>query len=228
LPLVVELDQLGAGMAAEVALGRLVGDTFEPSGDALTRRFEGDRRQVLLFTLNDGRETMRLLPELHDWTASLDVPKTFGERHVRVRLLKEGKEVEFLDASRGVMGGQILQPVVLDSSPPDDVAFIELRKLKKVEPGDTVRLKARGKDDESGIRQVEFFVGEPKPDGTLPNSAIVYPGRRDDTKPGVWTAEFKLPPWKTPIPLGVRFVNGAGLTTTATITTNDLLEKADK
>jgi hypothetical protein len=163
-----------------------------------------------------------------DWTdEKLDTSKVGGKRILRVRLLsKSGEEMKFTQASRGTElkeEERITQSLVFDRTPPEDVKFVDLPK--EAERGLTLKVKAAGRDPESDIRGVLFFVGKLTKEGAIPPEAVQKPGEKTKEK-DVWSADIEVPADKAvaALDLGVQFTNNAGMPSKPVVATVKLVD----
>ena len=92
--------------------------------------------------------------------------------------------------------------------------FVELPPL--VRQGTLLPVKAVGRADVAGVKEVRFFVGAPPADGKLPPGTATVAGEQLDSSGRAWGARMKLPAdRKGPLDLGVQFVSSVGLVTFA-------------
>jgi hypothetical protein len=217
-PVVIEADNLvnreDARLVLEVA--PLLTDKKKAAADqfSLVAEFRGERDVQLVFRGGGKDGGLRFVPQVRDWSKSLDLGGLYGSVMLRLRLLdKDGKEREVLDGETGDKTTEVLKTITLDDTPP----AVRFEKL----PRPAVRTKpfvveARGIDDESGIRDVVFFLGKIAANAPVPPDAIARPGKQ--SKKDVWGAELVVPSdARSPQNLSVRFTNNAGLSTTEVI-----------
>jgi hypothetical protein len=106
-------------------------------------------------------------------------------------------------------------PVILDLDTPKLVRFLD--PPSQARRGSTVTLRAIGAASESGIKQVNFFVGKPE-DGKPPAKVELATARRVAGAASAWVGDLRLPEErKGPTDVSVQFVNGVGLSTFDTI-----------
>ncbi len=186
-----EVDNEPHGAALEISLGSLAGSAFEATA---TRKHRSGRDARVGFGLApDG--SLLFEAALRDWKDDLDVGQVRGRRTLRARLL---------DADGQALRTAYL-PVVLDDRKPDGVRFVDLPPLAK--SGTSLTVKAVGRAEVAGIKEVQFFVGAPA-DGKPPAGAVAGAPAGEG---GAWAAKLTLPEKKGPVELGVRFVTGVGL-----------------
>jgi hypothetical protein len=193
-----EVDNAPTGSTLEISLGRVSGAGFE--ADA-TRKFPTARAVRVGFGVStDG--ALLFDGSIHDWSIDLDAAQVRGRRALRARLL---------DADGGIVR-TALQTVLLDDSKPADVQFVEVPALAR--QGTVLPVKAVGRADVAGVKEVRFFVGAPPADGKLPATVPTVAGVSLDTSGRTWGARLKLPAdRKGPLELGVEFVSNVGLST---------------
>jgi hypothetical protein len=220
----IEADNLPAD--AEIQLGLYRDADFkELDGDLLT--FKGDRQQRLFFNPAGPGGALEFKTEVSDWTTGLETAKIFGERHLRLQLVGEEnkgegkKPLKFtrIGANGQIETGvtQITSGMVLDGSPPEDIAFVDFPK--ELARGSALTLKATGRDPDTDILKVVFFAGKLPPDGVIPPTAVQAPGEKqqDKDKNAIWVADLPVATDKAAtIEVGVQFTNGVGLTETKT------------
>jgi hypothetical protein len=112
--------------------------------------------------------------------------------------------------------------VVLDGTRPQ--VAIDTKALREpgyLYKGESLEIKVKTNDEESGIRKVQFFLGKP----VLKGNKEEMPGNAFETritdggKAGTWTAEVPVETVKAAlIDITVQATNGAGLTASDTIT----------
>jgi hypothetical protein len=113
---------------------------------------------------------------------------------------------------------------IFDDSPPEDVHFAPAKDFpRQLVRGDPLPIKAAGKDPESDIREVFFFVGKPVKNkaGNMeppPNVEVVKAEKLAGPEPAWWGAVLPIPSDKKgTFDVSTQFVNGAGLSSVATI-----------
>jgi hypothetical protein len=215
----IEADNLEQPMDARLVLEMLsivdkgdkreVSEQFSPLAE-----FRGERSEQFFFAPAGRRGGLLFKPEVKDWSTALDLGGIHGKATLRLRLLGESGEPRgVLDAETGRQVTEVRKTIVLDDTPPEDVRFEKL-------PATAIRTKpltlfARGTDEESGIRDVVFFLGKPPADAKLPPDALAAPGRRLEKGSDIWTAELLVPAEaRVPFDVAVRFTNNIGLSTT--------------
>lgn len=197
----VEVDSPPAESTLEVALGRVVGGGFE--ADAV-QSFPQARETRVRFSPFGPEGALLFEAVSRDWTVRLNTTGILGERRLRARLLNRAG-IELLSVS---------QAVSLDNSIPVRVKFLDLPAQAK--RGTPLVVEASGRDTESGIREVNFFLGRPM-DGKLPPNTPLIKAVPTSADRATWTAKVPLPDdRKGPIDLSVQMVNNVGLGAFAT------------
>jgi hypothetical protein len=109
----------------------------------------------------------------------------------------------------------VVAEIMLDGTAPEGIAFDSWpAKLVK---GTPLLVKATGRDPESGIRRVNFFLGKPE-DGKIPPKAVTVAGQLFDKEAQVWQAELPLPTDKPgKFEVSVQFTNGADMSEIKTV-----------
>lgn len=145
--------------------------------------------------------------KINDWTVPLDIRQIVGPRLLRaVMHWNDNGTPRTLEAT---------QPILLDDSPPSDVAFLNPPKL--AQKASTLTLQATAKDIESGISEMRFVLGKPDVDGKLPADALTAVGQLQS--PGVWIGTLDLPAdRKGTSEMTLVATNGVGLSSVKTIT----------
>lgn len=197
-PVRIEVDNAPADATVELRFDHRDKGTFE-GADVIVVGSARDERVFVDFQSEDGGIQVRYL--VGDRIHLLDTRSlrgTFGVQAVmRWKEKKEDKEVKnhFY--------------LVLDDTAPENGHFVQLpnRHVK----GTLLTLKARADEPETSIRQAVFFVGEPAPDGKLPD--VTAKGSLDK---GVYFAKLPIPDKTGEIVVGVQFVNETGVTATET------------
>jgi hypothetical protein len=219
----LEADNVPAAQNKRLVLDRVV--VVERSGKTeeiyspLTA-FSGDRSERLLFAQGGPNKGLLFKTEVKDWSADLNLRELLGEVTLRARLLNDKEEAQIVadvESKEWKTDKQVRKTIVLDDTEPENVRFEKL--AAEATRGKVLPVRASAIDDESGIRDVIFFLGQVQPDGKLPPGTATVPGERVKTKGGVvWTAELKVPKnQKDPMNVSVRFTNGVGLSTTETV-----------
>jgi hypothetical protein len=195
------VDDPPPGASLEVGIGRFQDRAFFPD---LLHRLPHARRRYLGFSPQGPGGTLLFEAILQDWTVTLDTSGLLGRRELLVRLLDAaGNEVR-----------RVRQAVTFDGSPPGGVAFVGLPK--KAWQKQPLTVQAVGGDPESGIQQVQFFLGRPVQDKPPPG-AQTFAGQPQPGYPPTWTAQIPPQPGRTgPTDVTVQFVNGVGLSAFAT------------
>src|SRR5262249_11017682 len=166
----VEADNVPLDAKIEMGLYREDGKReLDPLG------FTGPRRTQFFLSPPGPEGGLVFSTKTADWSdEKLDTSKVGGKRILRVRLLsKSGEEMKFTQASRGgelKEDERITQSLVFDRTPPEDVKFVDLPK--EADRGSTLKVLASGRDLESDIRGVLFFVGKLSKEGAIPPDAV--------------------------------------------------------
>jgi hypothetical protein len=141
---------------------------------------------------------------IRDVNVALNTSGIQGARSLTAMMLgRDGKKIR-----------EVTVPVTFDDSPPDQVRFLN-------PPVDALRtalltLQARGRDNESGIAKVIFFVGKPV-DGKIPPTVPQAQAVVDST--GTWTGKLQLAgDRRGPTDISVQFINNVDLSTFETTT----------
>lgn len=192
-PLKFAIGDAPAGASLEV---RLIPGPHDDSASGWVKRFPQARDRRICFGLAGGlvfeaRDT--------DWTLDFDTRRLHGACQLQVRLLDAaGKE---LDLER--------RELIIDNDPPSVARVVDCPR--KAERGAAIYVKAEGRDEESGIAEVFFFVGRSQGE-QIPEGVTTVPGTPLCVDNTIWSAKVTLPmDAKGPTPITVRFVNGVGL-----------------
>jgi hypothetical protein len=186
--------------------------------------FRGDRRLRMLFAPGGPEGGLLFQPEMQDWGTDLDLSAVHGRTTLRLRMLdRAGKEVRFRNNEASRPAGaedlvtEIQKDVMLDSTPPENMRFVDLPE--KAVRGKAQLVTATAEDPESGIRGAVFFLGKSLPGGKIPEGALQAVGRPFVPTPNLWAAELQVArDQRAPLDVSVQFTNGAGLTRTVTAT----------
>ncbi|MFL5246140.1 MAG: hypothetical protein ACJ8FY_29070 [Gemmataceae bacterium] len=181
------------------------------------QEFRGARDQQvkLLPPAKDGSLTLQTI--VKDWVIDLDIAEVLGTYKVQAWLADKDDETKTLISAETT--------VTLDATPPEDVHFTVPEKTRPVRRGTLLAVAAAGDDPESGIQEVQFFLGKPTVDHKPPPNAAPVKAVKN-LKEGVWIANLPLPAeGKGLIDLGVIFINGAGLASSSTVAV-ELVEAA--
>jgi hypothetical protein len=200
----LEVDNAPDGAAVEFTLGQLRAGRFV--ADLPTLKLPEGRRKQIGFTPFGPGGALLFDATIKDWTVPLDTNKVLGARDLQLRLLDaDGREL-----------ARALQRVTVSDSGPDRVRLIEVPR--KAQRGTELTLKAVGRDEQAGIKEVLFFVGRPM-DKKLPPGTTPVPGQPLDAGRTTWSAKLPLPgERKGPTEVSVQFINRAGLSTFDTAT----------
>jgi len=212
----VEADNLTSG--SKIELGLYKDNSFKPeTRDGELLEFEGSRRTQISFSPLGPRGGLLFQTRVADWTTKLDTAKVFGDRIIRVQLFQEKEPVNFTGAlNNGPLSArpvaQVTAGLLVDGTPPEDVQFVDFPK--ELVRGTPLTVKATGRDDESGIGKVVFFVGKLPPDGKIPPTAIQAVGEKVKDK-ALWVADLPVATEKaTTLEVSVQFTNNVGLSET--------------
>lgn len=228
----IEVDNAPADAAAELGLYR--NRKFDVAEGEIME-FSGDRQVRLAFNPNGPNGALLFKSVVSDWSPGLDTAEIFGTRALRLRLVRSTKddqgkvikkELEFIDSGKPIevlpdgtvkKTDSIVEGLILDATKPEGVKFVNFpAKLNRSAP---LPVQAVGRDPESDIKQVVFYGGKPLPDGKFPPELKPIAGRPVADAKDTWAALLpSLTDKKGPVDVTVQFTNGAGLTTTETIT----------
>jgi hypothetical protein len=195
------------------------------------KRLDSDRslHQSYLGPSEDGALQFELT--IKDWSIRdyLNTRDLSGEYGVRVRLMQGDQEKD-----------QKTCTIMFDETAPEEVQFVRAAKVRvparagrpnqpiTVDSFGAVELEAEGRDPESKIKEVVFFLGEPEEikgakeeeDKQRPPKAPKAIAKPPKSAGGRWTASLFIPvppnP-QSPQTVSVEFVNGAGMRTFDTI-----------
>jgi hypothetical protein len=233
------------------AAGGFVDLGFDRAGDGrfTEDKLAGFRQQRVYFAPEGPKGGMIFLSVVQDWLKEVDTADVYGPRQLRVQLSDaKGMAIDLVDevdADANRPGEQLPQPpyshfapltfdadakavlatMVLDGTPPEGIRFVGWPK--KLEKGSALLLQATGRDDDSGISRVVFFMGPPI-DGKMPPKVIEAPGKKIDPTKAVWSGELPISTEKPgKFEVSVQFTNGAGLAATETVVI-ELVEPAKK
>jgi hypothetical protein len=194
VPVTVEVDNAPPGSRLELSVQR---SGAESEAFALTRRFASARDERIGMLLSGPGGALVFEAGIRDWTVPLDTTRWRGRHVLKARLVDAaGQELQ-----------HSLQELVVDETPPLHTRFVDAPA--QAQKGVSLKLHAEGRDAESDLATVHFFVGA-SADGKMPSGAAAVaatfePGR------GTWTALVPLPdsPGKTVV--SAQFVNRVGL-----------------
>jgi hypothetical protein len=205
----VEVDGAPEGSTLEVRFGRIVAGAFRTDAEA---RRPTPWDQVIGFNPLGADGALVFTAAVRDWAVELDTSGITGQRELQARLLSR-TGVELALAARTLTMGD---------SQPEDVRFVDPpARAWRMAP---LPLRARGSDQLTGIKEVQFFVGKPVARKVPPGVKTVA-GAPLDAERRTWGVKLPLPPdGKGPVDISVRFVNALGKDDFAT-TTVELLEK---
>jgi hypothetical protein len=206
LPVTLEVDNAPAESRVELSVQH---PGHERDVFVLTRRFAGARAERLGLLAQGPDGALAFEASISDWQVLLDTTNWRGRHVLKARLVDpQGRELQ-----------HSLHELIVDDTPPEETRFVA--PPLQAQKGVSLKLEARGRDPESDIVAVHFFVGEPA-DGKAPPRAETVPATLH-VRRGVWTALVPLPESAGRTPVSVQFTNRVGLTRTAT-TTLELLD----
>jgi hypothetical protein len=201
LHLRVETDNIPSWANATVTTGLYRQGSDLPTVPA--DRIGAREARVRLQTATDGALVFASL--VRDWEIDLDTRSVMGIFDLRTIVKFDG--------------GQLSdnKTVVLDTTPPEGLQFVEPLEGARAIRGKTLDVQANGRDPQSQIDRVLFFFGKPADDRKPPANAIVATRSREDAP---WRAKLLIPANapKEPLPVSVVFFNKAGLAEFASIT----------
>ncbi len=199
-PVRIEVDNPPANATVEIRFDHRDKGTFA-GADVIPLGSARDERVFVDFQGDEGGVQVRYL--VGDRIHQLDTRSLRGVFGVQAVLRWEanGKEQSTSDYFY----------LVLDDTAPEGGRFVQLptRHVK----GTLLTLKAKAEDPETSIKQAVFFVGEPAPDGKLPD---LKAKGSFDKKEGLWTAKVPIPDKTGVIQIGVQFENETGVAATET------------
>lgn len=167
----------------------------------LIQKYATARREAIFVKVGGPNDSVQLTPVVEDWTYLFDTKSVAGVRTFKVVTSSNA------EATRALL---------VDRTAPVEVKLVDLPAKAAAVTATEHVLKASGLDAESGIADVIFYVGDaPAADGKpAPGGKAVHGVKAAD---GTWAskAPVRLPETRGEIKVGVRFVNGVGLTTDA-------------
>jgi hypothetical protein len=230
-PVTLLIDNVRRDLKVEVALDR----NGDGSYDDDEKRILPTAREQRVEVRSGGDGALTFVTTSRDWTIDLDVAGLFGDVTVQVRLLDEkGDPVDLIDEAAALdpdppKRKAVFQSVSFDSSNPVVEAFgvvgfpAAKGKPNQLLRGKPLTLYVRA-DDESGIKDVAFFIGRPTAEGALTGIETVagVPAPKDTKtadKAPTWLAQLPVPTDKpAKVPVGVQVTNGAGMKSFGTLT----------
>jgi hypothetical protein len=223
----VEVDNLGEEVV-EVGIDRDDDTKFSKLNGEL-EFIAGNRQLKMLINPAFPGGALQLKPEMSDWKKDWELADVVGKRNIQVRLLQDAVQVKVDEDDKRVLapkfntalvdGGEpdIKRSVVLDGTPPEGVKFVD-DWPKSLPRGKSLPVSAVGKDPESGIKEVFFFVGKLTPEGKVPPNTNLIPGTELDKEKGLWGAVLDAPTEnKGRFDVTVVFVNTAGMPASDTV-----------
>jgi hypothetical protein len=195
LPIKVEVDNPPDGARLEVSLGKNEDGTFQNITAPL--KFPQAREQRVGFSPQSPDGALVFEAVLKDWEPILQTAGIVGQREVRAVLIdRDGREIT----------SAAPKEVILDNSKPTNLKFLE-PELN----GKEIRITAQGEDPDSGIKEVNFYLGKAEgdkpPDGAKPIKG--KPAGKNK-----WFANF--PDKKEEFDVSVEFINNAKMKKLAT------------
>jgi hypothetical protein len=212
------------------AVGFLEVDLFRrPGGEPeVVEKLPSPRQSKVELYAADPGPSGALLFKTHvaDWAVSLNTEGIYGRAEVRVRMLEsDGKPVTVAVRDEGGNRREEYVEAVgrlfFDNTPPIDVAFDD-QYPQQMERNSQLVVRATGRDPETGISRVVFFLGKPVKD---PKTGVEGPGPSVETVPGELVAGTDW--WEAVLPVSTgkpdtffvsaEVVNGADQSTIKTI-----------
>ena len=151
-----------------------------------------------------GEGELILASTVRDWVVPVDTAGVYGKRTFKLGTAGDGTTPVT----------PFEWPITFDATPPA-LKLDALPPTKLV--GSTLQVFAAASDDESGLTEVVFYLGEPPAaDGKLPPTTEKAAGlpalaAKGGPTPGRFTASFSLPDVKGKVKLYAKATNGAGL-----------------
>jgi hypothetical protein len=172
-----------------------------------------DRKKAATIVLGGPEGALVFGSTVKDWVLDLDAAGVLGKRALRARLMAP-KAADRPDTELRAD----LKQVTFDGSPPEavklDVPATQVR-------GTPLKVSATAVDVESGIAKVLFFIGDaPAPEVRAAVAGKVFLAAAPAAAGGAYTGSLPMSDTKGPVTVGVRVVNGVGLTTDATAEVN--------
>jgi hypothetical protein len=180
--------------------------------------FPTERRETIFFSPLGPDGALLFRTKVEDWTTELDTASVFGKRTLGLQLLgKDGEVAEVINSAAPIerekeglflATKRITASLIIDGSPPEDLRFVDFPK--ELARGEPLVVKASGKDPESSIASVVFFMGKPEAGGAIPKTAVKVDGERVEAT-DVWAATLPVPTDKAATVLvSAQFTNGVG------------------
>ena len=219
----LEVDHANNESQLQLGIDRNRSNTYEPKLGELTI-LHGDRDRRVSIATAGPEGAIVLKTEVRDWQVPIDTAGFIGRLPYRLRVLDpEGKELLNAEqkplpiSTTGVEGY-----LAFDETPPVGVDFVADKEFpQELERGRRLRVEATGKDEESEIDRVEFFVGKfvKNKDGKeeIPPNADTVQGEPVAGKKDAWYAMLPGLERAGTANLSVQFVNKAGQSTNRTI-----------
>jgi hypothetical protein len=211
----VEVDNVGRNVQFEVSKDATKMGKFELEWPR-PQQPRGDRERKVRFSPVGTEGDLVFQTSVKDWVFRVKTDGIRGEWKLRVRLLNKEMNDIFPAKEKTIQS---------DDSPPDNVHFLSVNATKvperqpaalEVPKADAVVVKVEGRDEQSDIHQVLFFTGEPV-DGKEPPGAKLIPAEPINAAKTVWRQKVPLPPDKEGVSITVKFINGVGKFTFATL-----------
>ncbi len=193
LSVTIEVDNGPPTANLEVGFGQSHGGS-----EIQLRRLDSPRKRTVSLSAGPNG-TLSLMGKLTDWTVELPTGGQDGRRYVWARLVGEdGSQLAFDSKS-----------VLVDGRAPKGLAFLDVPG--EVLAGTSIVLQATGRDDETGISKVVFYLGQPSPDGSAPEGATPVKGSLVPGAIPAWQGELPLPKNRLgPVPVSATFTDGVG------------------
>jgi hypothetical protein len=185
----------------------------DPNNDdkyAQRYRLDGDRKQRVHFNPAGADGELIFRTEVQDWPIELSTQGIGSTWGLRVQMFLDKRLLK-----------EVRQPVTPDDTEPEGVHFVsvndtlvpdQLAGALEIDKVGSVSLKARGRDPQSGIERVLFYVGGESVEGKRPANVAgvpAYPVNEDRTE---WRVDkVNLPAGVETVRLTVEFENGVGL-----------------
>jgi hypothetical protein len=148
--------------------------------------------------------------EVREWVRELSAKELYGPCKVQAWVVSPGEDRSTILSASAL--------VTLVGTSPLGVQFVTPLPRQKVRRDRPLYVVASGEAAESGVRQVQFFVGKPGPDHTPPANVVSLPGEPVKGQPGSWATRLVLPEnARGFVELGVVFTNNVGASSSASV-----------
>ncbi|QEL14294.1 SpaA isopeptide-forming pilin-related protein [Limnoglobus roseus] len=200
----VEADNIITTDPTVLSVERVVKNTWDD-----LRTYPTPRRNDVYVKVGGENDAVQFTPVVTDWAIDYETKNIAGRRTFRVQ---RGTE----------KSGEETRELLIDRTAPIDTQLIDLPAKEKTITGTDLPLKAVGRDAESDVAEVYFYMGDaPGADGKpAPGSKVVRGVRvpKDDKAgivEGTWRAKdpIRLPETRGEVRVGALFVNGVGMST---------------